>query len=59
MPERRRASRRVAGILAGAVVITAIGLGVKFGFFGANAPWYGRIAHRARPRSIKIALCRS
>jgi HEAT repeat protein len=34
MPERRRASRRVAGILAGAVVITVIGLGVKFGFFG-------------------------
>jgi HEAT repeats len=36
MPERRRASRRVAGILAGAVVITAIGLVVKFGFMGAR-----------------------
>ena len=36
MPERRRAGRRVAGILACAVVITVImGLGVKFGFFGA------------------------
>jgi HEAT repeats len=34
MPERRRAGLRVAGILAGAVVITVIGLGVKFGFFG-------------------------
>jgi HEAT repeat protein len=33
MPERRRASRRVAGILAGAVVVTAIGFLVKFGFF--------------------------
>jgi HEAT repeat protein len=36
MPERRRARRRVAGILAGAVVITAMGLGVKFGFLGAR-----------------------
>ena len=38
MPEPRRASRRVAGILAGAVVITAIGLGVKFGFIGGWRP---------------------
>jgi HEAT repeat protein len=36
MPERRRASRRVAGILAGAVVVAAIGLGLKFGYFGAK-----------------------
>ena len=34
MPERRRAGHRVAGILAGAVVITVVGLGVKFGLFG-------------------------
>jgi hypothetical protein len=33
MPERRRASRRFAGILAGAVIIAAIGFGIKFGFF--------------------------
>jgi HEAT repeat protein len=38
MPERRPASRRVAGILVGAVLITAIGLGVKFGFYGAPRP---------------------
>ena len=36
MPEPRRASRRIAGILAGVVVITALGLGVKFGFLGAR-----------------------
>ena len=45
MPERRRASRRVAGILAGAVVITAIGLGVRFGFFG-HAPGFRDRRHR-------------
>jgi HEAT repeats len=36
MPERRRVSRRVAGILAGAVIIAATGFGFKFGFFGAG-----------------------
>jgi hypothetical protein len=36
MPERRRASRRVAGIMAGAVVITAMGLAFKFGFLGGG-----------------------
>jgi hypothetical protein len=37
MPERRRASRRVAGILAGAVGITAIVLGATWvAFFGAR-----------------------
>ncbi len=36
MPERRRASRRVAGILAGAVIIAATVFGFKFGFFGAG-----------------------
>jgi hypothetical protein len=41
MPEPRRASRRVAGILAGVVVITALGLGVKFGFLGARRPGSG------------------
>lgn len=41
MPEPRRASRRVAGILAGVVVITAIGLGVKLGFLGARRPSSG------------------
>ena len=41
MPERRRASRRVAGILAGVVVITALGLGVKFGFLGSKRPGSG------------------
>ena len=41
MPEPRRASRRIAGILAGVVVITALGLGVKFGFFGSRRPGSG------------------
>ena len=41
MPEPRRASRRVAGILASVVVITALGLGVKFGFLGARRPGPG------------------
>ncbi|MGO9462814.1 MAG: hypothetical protein ACLQIB_02010 [Isosphaeraceae bacterium] len=36
MPERRRASRRVAGILAGAVIIAATVFGFRFGFFGAG-----------------------
>jgi HEAT repeat protein len=35
MPGRRRASRRFAGILAGAVIIAAIVIGYQFGFFGA------------------------
>src|SRR5437868_974088 len=36
MPERRRASRRTQGILAGALVLTATVLGVRYGFFGAG-----------------------
>jgi hypothetical protein len=36
MPERRRASRKFAGIIAGAVIIAAIGMGLKFGFPGAG-----------------------
>jgi hypothetical protein len=36
MPERRRASRKVAGILVGAVIITATVLGFRFGFLGAR-----------------------
>jgi len=36
MPKRRRASRRVAGILAGAVIIAATVVGFRFGFFGAG-----------------------
>jgi len=36
MPERRRASRRVAGILAGAAIIAATVFGFRFGFFGAG-----------------------
>jgi len=36
MPEQRRASRRVAGILVGAVIFTATVLGFRFGFFGAR-----------------------
>jgi len=36
MPERRRASRRIAGILVGAVIIAATGFGFRFGFFGAG-----------------------
>jgi len=36
MPERRRASRRVAAILGGAVVITALVFGCKFVFFGTR-----------------------
>jgi HEAT repeat protein len=41
MPEPRRASYKVAGILAGVVVITALGLGVKLGFLGARRPGSG------------------
>ena len=37
MPEPRRASRRIAGILAGVAVISALGLGVRFGFPGRGA----------------------
>jgi hypothetical protein len=36
MPERRRVSRRVAGILAGAAIIAATGFGFKFGFLGVG-----------------------
>jgi hypothetical protein len=36
MPERRRASRRVAGILLGAVIITAVVVSIRYGFFGAS-----------------------
>ena len=36
MPERRGASRRVVVILGGAVVLSAMVLGVKSGFFGAR-----------------------
>jgi len=36
MPERRRASRGIAGILAGAVIIAATVFGFRFGFFGAG-----------------------
>ena len=38
MPERRRAGRRVAGILGGAVLITAVVLGGKYGIWGAGRP---------------------
>jgi hypothetical protein len=34
MPERRRAGRRVAGILVGAVIVTATVVGVKLAYFG-------------------------
>ena len=54
MPEPRRASRKVAGILAGVVVITALGLGVKFGFLGAKRPGSGLTAP-ARPPSTSRA----
>jgi HEAT repeat protein len=36
MPEPRRAGRKVAGIFAGAAVIAALGLGVRFGFLGSG-----------------------
>ena len=36
MPERRRAGRRVAGILGCAAVLAAIVMGVRYGFPGAN-----------------------
>jgi len=36
MPERRRTRRKVAGILVGAVIITATVFGFRFGFFGAR-----------------------
>lgn len=36
MARRRRASRRFAGILAGAVIIAATVFGFRFGFFGAK-----------------------
>jgi len=41
MPERRRAGRRVAGILAGAVVVTAAVLVVKYGGRFAGRPGSG------------------
>ena len=36
MPERRRAGRRVAGILGCAAILAAIVVGVRYGFPGAN-----------------------
>jgi HEAT repeats len=36
MPERRRAGRRVAGFLVGAVIVTAAVAGVKLVYFGAG-----------------------
>ena len=36
MPERRRTSRRVAAVVGGAVVITAVVFGCKFAFFGTR-----------------------
>ena len=41
MPEPRRASRRIAGILAGVAVISALGLGVRFAFQHARRPGPG------------------
>ena len=41
MPEPRRASRKIAGIVAGLAVISAIGLGVRFGFLGSRQPGSG------------------
>jgi HEAT repeat protein len=38
MPERRRAGRRVAFIMAGAVLVTAVVLVIKFGGFIAGVP---------------------
>jgi len=38
MPERRRAGRRAAGILVGAVIVTAAVAGVKLAYFGAGLP---------------------
>ena len=44
MPERRRVSRKVAGILGVAVVITATIVGWKFGMFGTRS-WRLAIQH--------------
>lgn len=41
MPQPRRAIRKIAGLLAGAAIIAALGLGVMFGFFGARTPGSG------------------
>jgi hypothetical protein len=41
MPERRRASRLVARILVGAVILTVIGLVVQFRFMGSGQPSSG------------------
>jgi hypothetical protein len=34
MPGRRRAGRMVAGIVAGAVVVAAVGIGIRYGYLG-------------------------
>jgi hypothetical protein len=36
MAERRRASRRIVGLVGGAVVLTATALGLRYGFVGAG-----------------------
>jgi HEAT repeats len=41
MPEPRRASRKIAGILVSLALISALGLGVWFGFPGARQPGAG------------------
>jgi HEAT repeats len=41
MPEPRRASRKIAGIFVSLAVISALGLGVKFGFMGTRWPGSG------------------
>src|SRR6516225_5822008 len=35
MPERRRAGRLVAGIVAGGVIVAAVGIAIKFGYLAA------------------------
>jgi HEAT repeats len=50
MPEPRRAGRKVAGIFAGAAVIAALGLGVRFGFLGSGQS--GSKAARTGPTAV-------
>jgi HEAT repeat protein len=56
MPEPRRASHKVAGILAGVVVITALGLVVKYGFLGTSRPGSGRGAAVVTEKSLLADL---
>ncbi len=47
MPDRRRAGRRVAGILGGVVLVAAAALAIKFGFWAKVRPGSGPVSTKA------------